>query len=82
MSMQIANPTVISKINALAKTMGLTKTAAVEKAVDELLAKRKTPDDEKEIRRQMDETIRKIHQVPQLPNPINPLEWDENGLPR
>lgn len=38
MALQIANPTVIAKIERLVKSTGLTKTGAVEKAVDALLA--------------------------------------------
>ena len=36
MALQIANPTVVAKIETLAKRIGLTKTAAVERAVDAL----------------------------------------------
>jgi antitoxin VapB len=37
MALQIANAIVVEKTNELAKITGLTKTAAAEKAVDELL---------------------------------------------
>jgi antitoxin VapB len=38
MALQIANPLVVAKIEALARATGLSETAAVEKAVDRLLA--------------------------------------------
>ncbi len=41
MALQIANPTVVAKIERLARITGLTKTGAVERAVDALLADRK-----------------------------------------
>lgn len=37
MALQIANPAVVSKVEQLAKRTGLSKTAAVERAVDRLL---------------------------------------------
>lgn len=36
MPLQIANPTVVRKVEALAHATGLSKTAAVERAVDRL----------------------------------------------
>jgi antitoxin VapB len=36
MSLQIANAAVVAKVERLARTLGLTKTAAVERAVDRL----------------------------------------------
>jgi antitoxin VapB len=41
MALQIANPAVVDKIHELARVTGMTKTAAVEKAVDEMLKVRK-----------------------------------------
>jgi antitoxin VapB len=37
MPLQIANPKVVDKVERLAKATGLSKTAAVERAVDHLL---------------------------------------------
>jgi antitoxin VapB len=36
MALQIANPTVVAKVERLAKITGLSKTALVERAVDQL----------------------------------------------
>jgi antitoxin VapB len=37
MALQIANPTVVNKIQALARLKGISKTAAVENAVDKMV---------------------------------------------
>jgi len=82
MAMQIANPTVIAKIEALAKAAGLTKTAAVEKAVDVLLAERKKGTQAGEPWHRVDAILKQIDLVPDLASPFDALEWDEQGLPR
>jgi antitoxin VapB len=46
MPIQIANPVVVAKIERLAATTGLTKTAAVERAVDAMLASRANASDD------------------------------------
>jgi antitoxin VapB len=38
MALQIANPSVVSKVERLAKATGLSKTAVVERAVDRLIS--------------------------------------------
>jgi hypothetical protein len=30
----------------------------------------------------MDAILAQLDRVPDLPNPFDPLEWDEHGLPR
>jgi antitoxin VapB len=51
MPIQIANPKVVARIERLSAACGLTKTAAVEKAVDAMLADRQgASDDEFEAR--------------------------------
>ncbi len=81
MALQIANRVVIEKIETLARATGLNKTAAVEKAVDRLLA-------EEGIARggdaweRFDAILAQIDRMPEIPGATNPLEWDEHGLPR
>lgn len=81
MALQIANKAVVAKVEALARATGLSKTAAVERAVDRLLA-------EHQIGRpggvweQFDAILNQIDQVPDIPDAFDPLEWDEHGLPR
>lgn len=81
MALQIANQVVISKIEALARATGLSKTAAVEAAVDRLLAEQNAgkPDD---VWKRFDAILKQIDRIPEVENPTNPLEWDEYGLPR
>lgn len=79
MPIQIANPTVVSKIDRLARATGLTKTAAVEQAVDRMI--RET---ERNLPRRADELtalLAQLDQVPDRPDAFDPLEWDERGLP-
>ena len=81
MALQIANPTLVSKIERLAKATGLTKTAAVEKAVDGLLASQKTGDG-RDAWDRMDAILAQLDRIPDLPAPFDPLEWGEHGLPK
>jgi antitoxin VapB len=81
MALQIANPAVVRKIETLARATGLTKTAAVEKAVDRLLAEQNL-DQPAGVWEQFDAILAQIDQVPDLPDAFDPLEWDEHGLPR
>ena len=81
MALQIANPVVIEKIEALARATGLSKTAAVEKAVDRMLAEQEIarPGDAWE---RFDAILAQIDRIPELPGGFDPLAWDEHGLPR
>ena len=81
MALQIANPVVVGKIEALARATGLTKTAAVEKAVDRLLAEHR-PDQTADVWARFDALLAQMDQIPDLPSASDPLEWDEHGLPR
>ena len=79
--MQIANPVVVGKIERLARATGLTKTAAVERAVEALL-RNHDPDQARDMRRRMDAILAQIDRIADLPEPFEPLDWDESGLPR
>jgi antitoxin VapB len=81
MALQIANPVVVRKIETLARVTGLTKTAAVEQAVDRLLAEQDLGQ-QSGLWEQFDAILAQLDQVPDLPNAFDPLEWDERGLPR
>ena len=81
MALQIANPVVVGKIEALARATGLSKTAAVEKAVDRLLAEQR-PDQAADVWARFDALLAQMDQIPDLPSAFDPLEWDERGLPR
>jgi antitoxin VapB len=81
MALQIANPTVVEKIEALARATGLSKTAAVEKAVDHLLAEQNI-DRSADVWDRLDALLAQMDQIPDLPNAYDPLDWDEHGVPR
>ena len=81
MALQIADPVVVRKIEALARATGLSKTAAVERAVDRLLGEHhidQTPD----VWDRLDALLAQMDRVPDLSATFDPLEWDEHGLPR
>ena len=81
MAIQIANPSVVDKIVRLARATGLSKTAAVERAVDRLIREteharpRGAGSDVAALLAQLD-------QVPDRADAFDPLAWDEQGLPR
>jgi antitoxin VapB len=80
MPVHIANPTVVAKIERLAVLSGLTKTAAVEKAVDAMLATRAENPSAEDMAR-FNAILEQFDRIPDLPNPVDPFDWDENGLP-
>jgi antitoxin VapB len=81
MALQIANPVVVRKIETLARATALTKTAAVENAVDRMQAEQNLGQPAG-VWEQFDAILAQIDQIPDLPNAFDPLEWDEHGLPR
>lgn len=81
MALQIANPIVVAKIEKLARATGLSKTAAVEKAVDAML-KEQPPNKIDDFAERFDAILAQMDLVPDVPGPFDPLEWDEIGLPR
>ena len=83
MALQIANPVVVAKVAELAALTGLSKTAAVERAVDEMLATKAKPKND-DFERQLRALLDQIHALPIDPtaDPNFELEWDEWGLPK
>jgi antitoxin VapB len=80
MAIQIANPEVVKKVAQLAKAMGLSKTAAVELAVDRLM--RESSPKHSRNAQSLAALLLQFDQVPDRPDAFDPLEWDERGLPR
>ena len=80
MALQIANPVVVAKVERLAAATGLSKTAAVEKAVDRLLVEVKSGEGGSNSR--VLALLAQIDRIPDRTDAIDPLEWDESGLPR
>lgn len=78
MRLQIANPTVVAKVERLARATGWTKTAVVERAVDRL---------ESELQRnpragRVAAILAQLDRVPDRPDAFDPLQWDDDGLPK
>ena len=79
MALQIANPVVVSKVERLAKATGLSKTAAVERAVDRLLSESIGTFDKGE---RLAALLAQLDRIPERPDAFDPMEWDEHGLPK
>ncbi len=78
MAIQIANPAVVRKITRLAEVTGLSKTAAVEMAVDRVLQDAGSST----VRARMASLLAQMDRIPDIAGSTDPLEWDEHGLPR
>ena len=78
MALQIASPVVVAKVERLARSLGLTKTAVVERAIDRLASK--VPSATATGR--MAAILEQIDRVPDRPDAFDPLEWDSDGLPK
>ena len=81
MALQIANPTVVSKVERLARATGLSKTAAVERAVDLLLLNTLAGVNSGNTRMALMALIAQLDQIPDRADAVDPLTWDEHGLP-
>jgi len=78
MAIQIANPGVVEKIDRLARLTGTTKTAAVEQAVDRMLRESAAATDAYRL----EAVLAQLDRIPDRPAVVDPLPWDEHGLPR
>ncbi|MBI3148381.1 MAG: type II toxin-antitoxin system VapB family antitoxin [Betaproteobacteria bacterium] len=78
MALQIANPAVVSKVERLARATGLSKTAAVERAVDRMLEDTLVAP----ATGRVEALLAQLDRVPNRQPAFDPLEWDEHGLPR
>ena len=78
MALQIANPTVVAKVERLAKATGLTKTAVVERAIDRLASETASAFDPG----RMAALLSQLDRVPDRADSFDPLEWDSRGLPK
>ncbi len=78
MALQIANPAVVSKVERLAKRTGLSKTAVVEQAVDRMLSEQADPSARSE---RMAALLTQLDRIPDRVDAVDPLTWDEHGLP-
>ena len=74
-----ANPVVIGKVDRLAKATGLSKTAVVERALDQLISE--TTERASTVGR-MSALLAQLDRIPDRPDAFDPLAWDEHGLPK
>lgn len=77
-ALQIANPAVVSKVERLAKSTGLSKTAVVERAVDRLISELQGT----AVPGRMTALLAQLDRVPDCADAFDPLEWDAHGLPK
>ena len=82
MALQIANPVVVHKIERLASLTGMNKTAAVEAAVDNLLAEAEASARQDSSERRVAALLAQLDRIPDSAVPFDPFEWDEHGLPK
>ena len=86
MAIQIANPQVVQKIEWLAQSMRLGKTAVVERALDGLSAALHAEGHtlpERAVQRQrMQAVLLLMDGIPDRLDAVDPLAWDDHGLPR
>ena len=80
MALQIANLTVVAKVAELAALTGLSKTAAVERAVDEMLRTSASASAEQR-RAQIYALLSQFDRIAPEPHPESDIVWDEHGLP-
>jgi len=78
MPLQIANPTVVAKVERLARATGLTKTAVVERALDRLASDLQA----QPAPHRMAALLAQLDRIPDRPDAFDPLQWDEHGLPK
>jgi antitoxin VapB len=79
MPLQIANPEIVRKVDELAKATGLSKTAAVGRAVDRMLSE--LGGDVRQLDR-LSALLAQLDRIPERADAYDPLNWDEHGLPR
>jgi antitoxin VapB len=79
-ALQIANPEVVKKVVRLAQVTGLSKTAAVELAVDRFM--REAAQTRSHPANGFGVLLAQLDQVPDRADAFDPLEWDGQGLPR
>ncbi len=78
MALQIANPTVVAKVERLARATGLTKTAVVERAIGRLAGETHGAAGPGLL----EALLAQLDRIPDRRDAHDPLAWDERGLPK
>ncbi len=81
MALQIANPVVVSKVERLARSTGLSKTAVVDRALDLLITQTHAVGASRSKGR-LSALLAQLDRIPERPDAADPLAWDEHGLPK
>lgn len=79
MPLQIADRAVIDKVELLAKRTGLSQTAVLERAHDQLINESAPT---QSIAERMIALLALIDRIPDRAVAIDPLQWDAHGLPQ
>ena len=78
MSLQIANPAVVAKVERLARETGMTKTALVERAVDLMASEMQL----ESAGDRMAALLAQLDRIPDRGDAFDPLPCDSQGLPK
>ena len=79
MALQIANLGVIAKVERLAKATGLSKTALVERALDQLLLETQARGASSAVG--LAALLAQFDRIPDRTDAIDVMQWDRHGLP-
>ncbi len=80
MALQIANPAVDSKVESLAKSTSLSRTALVERDVDRPPLDTDSPPQPDQQAARLTALLAQLDRIPDRPDGTDPLAWDEHGL--
>lgn len=78
MARQIANPVVVQKVELMTKRLGLSKTAVVERALDQLISASEGAEHQSG---RFEALLAQLDSIAERPDAFDPLQWDERGLP-
>ena len=78
MTLHIADPMLVAKIERLARETGLSELGVVEQAIDRFAG---FADRDEQMHR-MKDVLARIDAISDRPDAYDPLEWDEFGLPK
>lgn len=79
MALQIANPAVVAKVERVARATGMSKTATVERAIDQLA---RSMEQKPAGSDRLAALLAQMDQIPDRADANDPLEWDDHGLPK
>jgi antitoxin VapB len=77
MALHVTNPTVVAKVERLARVTGLTKTPIVERAIDRLAGDAQGGSEPE----RMAALLAQLDRVPDRADAFDPLQLDAHGLP-